>query len=434
MQFNHGAVILPGMYAQRHLASRLAKLAGNFPVVVVSGARQVGKTTLLTHEFPGHDLVVFDPSQDVEHARRDPDLFLANHPGEVILDEIQYAPELVSAIKRAVDRAPGRMGRFLLTGSQQWQVLKSVAESMAGRAVFLDLEGFSLGECAQAPTGSGWVCRWLEQPERLLDGGRRLPVSPTLYEQLWRGFLPRATQLDADLVPDYWAGYQRTYIERDARLLGDVSDWQQFGQFLRLCGALTAQEIGYSQLGRDIGVSPQTAQRWLRILVGTYQWFEVPAFGRNLVKRVSCKPKGYMADCGFACHCQHLATPASLAGHPAYGRLFETAVVGEVRKQLALLPGGASLYHWRSNGGAEVDLIVERNGIYHSLEVKGASNPAPRDASGLLAFRQAYPELRFGWSVVVAPMERPRRLAGEVVAIPWDWHFPAGEQPAQAVV
>ena len=138
------------MYRNRLLSTRLLRLTENFPVTVVSGARQVGKTTLLKHLFPRHDYVVFDASLDLEGARRDPDLFLLNHPPPLILDEIQYAPELVSAIKRLVDRSSSGAGQFILTGSLQWQVMKTLSESLAGRVAFLDLQGYSVQELSDA--------------------------------------------------------------------------------------------------------------------------------------------------------------------------------------------------------------------------------------------------------------------------------------------
>jgi len=175
------------MYTHRSLTDKLELLARTFPVVVVSGARQVGKTTLLQHVFGTEaDLVVFDPVQDIGNARRDPDLFLDNHPAPVILDEIQYVPELVAAIKRRVDRERGP-GKFLLTGSQQWHVLRSLAESLAGRAVFLDLEGFSLGEVAGAEVSAAWLPAWMDDPEAFQRQRRdrlALPFGPFREECL----------------------------------------------------------------------------------------------------------------------------------------------------------------------------------------------------------------------------------------------------------
>jgi predicted AAA+ superfamily ATPase len=189
------------MYFERMLTPRLDLLFKTFPAVVVSGARQVGKSTLIEH-FIGHqaDIVVFDPVIDVENARKDPELFLNNHRTPLVLDEIQYAAELVPSVKRSIDRnrAPGQ---YLITGSQQWGVLKSIAESLAGRAVFLDLEGFTLAEIARSTSQRPWLAAWLEDPTSFLElRPERLVLEATLYEQLWRGWLPEAQLLPCDSV------------------------------------------------------------------------------------------------------------------------------------------------------------------------------------------------------------------------------------------
>jgi len=410
------------MYKERILTSKLLKLVEAFPVVVVSGARQVGKTTLLRHVFPDYDYAVFDPSIDLENARGEPDLFLRNHPSPVVLDEIQYAPELVSAVKRQVDASNSRPGMYLMSGSQQWQVLRSLAESLTGRAAFLDLRGFSLQELAGAGTSPCWLTRWLEDPHAFVAQAKQTNVhfSGPLWDWLWRGFLPRANDLAEELVPEFWMGYHRTYVERDARMVADVNDWQQFGMFLRLVAALTAQEINYSQLGREIGMAPQTARRWLKVLDGTFQWFEVPAFEGNLLKRVSSKPKGYLADTGLICHHAQISSPKTLGGHPLLGPLFETAMVNEILKQAGTLSGRTGFHHWRSAGGAEVDLLVERDGVLHPFEMKLTANPSRGDVSGLMAFRQAHPDLRIGVGAILCAVDRPRWVTEDTAAIPWN--------------
>ena len=210
------------MYIRRLLTDKLYKLAESFPVVVISGARQVGKSTLLQNTLGIEaEIVVFDPVIDVENARQDPELFLNNHPTPLILDEIQYAPELVASIKRRVDldRAPGQ---YILTGSQQWGVMKSMSESLAGRAVFLDLYSFCLLEISQSNFTRPWIVRWLDSPDIFLTKRQsRLPQETTLYEQLWRGFLPEPQFLSSDVIPDFLTAYQRTYIERDVRPLAE---------------------------------------------------------------------------------------------------------------------------------------------------------------------------------------------------------------------
>ncbi len=410
------------VYKERLLTSRLRTFVRNFRVVVISGARQVGKSTLLNYSFPADtDCVVFDPVIDVENARQDPDLFLDNHPRRpLLLDEIQYAPELVAAIKRRVDKDPSP-GQFVLTGSQQWEVMKSLAESLAGRAVFLEMNGFSLAEMSGQLDGSGWLAAWLEDPQGFVDREHDLvTLEHTLYETLWRGFLPDATRLPLETIADFHEAYTKTYVERDLRLLADVSEWQTFSRFIRLAAALTAQEINYSQLGREIGIAPQTARRWLDMLKATFQWFDVPAFSGNNIKRVSSKPKGFVADTGFACSAQLISSPVALAGHPMLGALFETAVFAEVRKQSAQLSPRPRLYHWRSASGAEVDLLIERDGKFFPIEAKVKSQPSRRDARGIKALRDSYPALNIQPGLVIAPTRKFLKLSDDDYAMPWN--------------
>lgn len=397
----------------------------HFAVVVISGARQVGKSTLLEHTFPTYQRVVFDPVVDVGNARQDPELFLQNHTTPLILDEIQYCPELVAVIKRAVDtnNAPGR---FILTGSQQWSVLKSISESLAGRAVFLDLEGFTLGEIAECTTATSWILRYLDGPESFLSDVAHssdaafIPNTRTLYETLWRGWLPKVDSLPVDIIPDYYAAYVRTYVERDVRVMLSVGDWQQFGRFVQLCAALSAQEVNFSQLGRDISVTPQTANRWLSVLKATFQWYEIPAFHGNTIKRISAKPKGYFADTGLICHLNRISSPRALGGHPMTGAMFETAVIGEIRKRLQPVSAKPQMYHWRIHNGAEVDLLLERDGMLFPIEIKLNSRPKPKDARGFQSLRAAYPNLQIAPGLVICPCTTVEQLTPDAYTVPWN--------------
>lgn len=408
------------MYIKRLLETRLSRLAEMFPAVVVTGARQVGKSTLVKHVFgAAAETVVFDPVVDVANARQDPELFLSSRRPPLILDEIQYAPELVAAVKRRIDRdrAPGQ---YIITGSQQWGVMRSMAESLAGRAVFLDLDGFCTAEICATGSGGNWLEAWMADPAAFLASRPKVACSGrTLYEQLWRGGLPEAHFLPMDGIPDFHRGYERTYIERDARLIADVSDWQQFGRFFRLVAAHTAQEINHSQLGRDLGLTPQSAKRWLSVLIATYQWFEVPPWSGNVVKRVSSKPKGYIADTGLACSAQAISSPTAIEAHPLYGALFETAVAAELRKLGAAMSPEPKIHHWRSHGGAEVDFLLERDGKFYPIEAKGTSTPGRKDTRGIRAFRATYPNLRIEKGLVLAPTESVYQLTEDDWAAPW---------------
>lgn len=407
-------------YIERLLSSKIRKLFDNFPCVVLLGARQVGKSTLLNHLFPNISSIVFDPVHDIQNARKDPELFLENHPPPLILDEIQFAPELVPVLKRRIDKNK-QPGMYLLTGSQQWGVMKGIAESLAGRAVITHLDGFCLRELSENTLKISWLERWLTDPDKFIkEKSTRLTKLKPLVEQLWRGFLPEAQFLDLDLITDFHFSYQSTYIEKDIRLLAELSNLQQFSRFVRLTAALTAQEINYSYLGREIGLTPQTAKRWLDLLVQTFEWFEIPAYSNNSVKKVSLKSKGYFADTGQVCFSQMISSMHAITSHPLWGALFENAVISEIRKLSLLIPTPPRLYHWRLHSGAECDLIMERDGKFYPIEIKAKSRPVKKDASGIDSFRRLHPNLNIQRGLIIAPTEEMWALTDLDWVIPWD--------------
>jgi uncharacterized protein len=403
------------MFRKRLMEQHLQTAFSAMPAVALVGARQVGKSTLLRHLAPTATAVTFDPIIDIANARRDPDLFLASQPRPLILDEIQYAPEVVAALKRAIDR-DRRPGQYLMTGSQQWSVMAKLAESLAGRVLILDLEGFAAAELSGASTG--WLARWLDDPDRPPTEAASLPHG--FAEQLWRGFLPEAQELPASLIPDFHRSYQSTYIERDVRLLAEVADWAAFARFTRLLAALTAQEVNRSELGRDVGVTPQTATAWSRMLVATCQWHEVAPWHRNPIKRLSRRPKGYIADSGQACASLAIPAPTALLDHPAFGAIVETALVGDLRRMAGTMPTRPQFHHWRSHGGAEVDVVLTYGGRSHAIEIKASSHPGRGDARGIRAFRADHPQHARDTALILAPVERGYQIAEQCWVVPWN--------------
>ncbi len=412
------------IYKTRLLESKLRSYHDAFPCVVLVGARQVGKSTLIQHIFSGKaKSFVFDPVQDNHGARQDPDLFLRNNPPPLILDEIQYAPELVGAIKRSIDR-DRRPGQFILTGSQQWGVIRRLAESLAGRAAILELHGFAICELAERSDG-GWLHYWLStapdaraaQSERAFRGFASAEQRPSV--RIWRGAFPEPQTLPEDVVPGWFLGYASTYIQRDVRLMVEARDEARLADFFALCAALTAQEVNASQLGRDIGLAHTTSRRWLDVLRGTHQWFELPAYTRNAVKRVSQRAKGYLWDTGLACHFMRISSPEAVSGHPAFGALFETLVVGDCVRQAQYEKTVPAAWHYRCHSGAEVDLILERDGLLYPIEIKAASNPTPRDAYGIEVFQQEYGKQATTGLLIHAGRDI-LRIADRCLAIPYD--------------
>jgi len=406
-------------YLSRLANDKFHLMQQHFPVIVLSGARQVGKTTLLKKLLPDADYVVFDSIIDIENARKEPDLFLDNHPAPLILDEIQYAPEVVSALKRRVDNNR-QAGSYYVTGSQQWGILKELSESLAGRAVFLELDAFALLELAGVDYDSIWLEKYLQNPHAFvmpeLPSGKQKRM---LLEQLYTGWYPAAQDLPAALLHDFYAGYLRTYIERDLRATADIDNYQQFGKFYLLSAALSSQEINQSQLGRDVGVTPQTSRRWLDLLAQTFQWFEIPSYTQNTLKRLTGKPKGYVNDTGLMCMALAISSPKAIASHPSSGAIFETAVVSEIFKLSKQISVPPKLFHWRAHSGAEVDLVLERDGKLYPIEIKLTSNPKKADARGILALQAAYPETQVMPGLVICQCERPFPVATGVTAVPF---------------
>jgi len=413
-------IMIKHEYIHRLITNRIKKLFQNFPCVVVTGARQVGKSTLLKNIYPDIPMVVFDPIHDIQNARKDPELFLSNNPAPLNLDEIQYAPELVPVLKRWIDKTK-KPGSYILTGSQQWGVLKQIQESLAGRAMLIHLEGFSLGEMAINQPSTIWLERFLSDPDLFLTKPiERLDIKKTLYEQIWRGSLPEAQFIDLEFINDFHYSYQSTYIEKDIRLLADISDLQTFSRFVKLIAALTAQEINYSQLGREIGLTPQTAKRWLNLLIQTFEWFEIPTFSNNSIKKVSLKSKGYFSDTGQVCFSQMISSHKALGSHPLLGALFENLVVSDIRKQNFLIPTPARMYHFRTYSGLECDLILERDGKFFPIEIKAKTRPKFKDISGIKAFRETHPHLNIQKGLIIAPTNEKYAITENDFVIPYD--------------
>lgn len=412
-------------YHHRIIEKKLLQLKDHFPAIIVTGARQSGKSTLLNNLFGKiAEHIIFDPVTDVYGARRDPEFFLQQQKTPVILDEVQYAPELLAIIKKKIDqdRTPGQ---YFLTGSQNLSLIKNISESMAGRAAMVDLDTMTLGE-RQARDFSrqgSWIEKVLDRGKDLLALDDLIDSSDPqgqggLFEMLWRGGYPGILELPNDLIGDFFRSYIRTYVERDIRVLAEISDQQTFSRFFHIVGALTAQEVNHSHLGREVGVTPQTAARWLDIFKATYQWMEIPAYHGNLLKRLSNKGKGYITDTGMACFLARVSSAQALSTQPILGAIFETHVVLEIYKILSACSSSVHLYHWRAHSGAEVDLVIERDGLLWPVEIKCKSKIHASDVRGISLFRQAYgPQCAIG--IVIASVEKPYYFSKDILVLPY---------------
>lgn len=405
-------------FLKRHIGPNLLESAKYFKTILLLGARQTGKSTLLRHLLPDAQMIVFDPVQDLYEARKDPDRFLDLFSPPLILDEVQFAPELLAALKRRVDRSE-EMGQFFLTGSQNFSVLKTVSESMAGRVALFHLDPFTPLEMAGFGERKGWLNDYLSNPKEFVHSSRpNIPYLPPLSEFLFRGTYPRATHLPLAQLEPFFLSYIQTYVERDVRLIDNIENLNLFGNFLRLAAVTTAQEINASYLGRELGISSQTARKWLNLLVYTFQWIELPPYHGNAIKRLSDKRKGYFKDTGLAAHLMRIHSPEALVTSLKMGALFETWVVNYIQ-ELFTTTSFANCYHWRSHGGAEIDLLLERDGAFYPIEIKAKSHPTSADTSSFRAFRETYPNLPIQPSLIIHAGEETYPIDHHTLALSW---------------
>lgn len=405
-------------FLPRHLGSRILSAKDFFKVILLLGARQTGKSTLFKHLFPDIKMIVFDPVQDLYDARKDPDRFLDLFPPPLILDEVQFAPELLAALKRRVDLNE-QMGQYFLTGSQNFSVLKTVSESMAGRVAIFQLNPFTPLEMVGRGEQNGWLTDYLKDPKQFIQTPRsNISDLPPLNEFLFRGTYPRAIHMPFKELESFFLSYIQTYVERDVRLIENIENLSLFGTFLQMAAVSTAQEINASHLGRELGISPQTARKWLNLLLYSFQWIEVKPYHGNATKRLSDKRKGYFKDTGIASHLLRIHSPDSLVSSMKMGALFETWVANYIQEQ-ASFTFASNCYHWRSHGGAELDLLLERDGLMYPIEIKCKSRPNFSDASSIHTFRKTYPQLKVMPGLVIHAGEENYLIDQETLALSW---------------
>ncbi|MDP1956973.1 MAG: ATP-binding protein [Rhodocyclaceae bacterium] len=372
-------------YLPRTLEAFITQASRQFPIIMLSGPRQVGKTTLLKALGEREDAtaprryVTLDNPLLLSLAREEPALFLQRYPPPLLIDEIQYAPVLFPLLKEAVD-AHGGKGLYWLTGSQPFHLMQNVTESLAGRVAVLHMQGLSMSETL----GKGAeVVPFLpgNAPRSAAIPSDHTPALPWLYERIWRGAFPALyaageTRADRDL---FYSSYLQTYLQRDVRDLGQVGDLMAFTRFLRSAAARTAQLLNLADMARDVGVAPNTAKHWLSILAASGIIWLLEPYHTNLSKRLVKTPKLYFLDTGLAAYLTAWSSPATLEAGAMSGAIFETWVVAELAKSYWHNGKQAPFYYYRDKDQKEIDVLVVRDGAVYPIEIKKTAQPG-RDA------------------------------------------------------
>ncbi|WP_245619862.1 ATP-binding protein [Desulfobacter vibrioformis] len=363
-----------------------------YPVVTITGPRQSGKTTLTKMIFPDKPYVSLESIEERDFAQNDAKGFLSQFPQGAILDEIQRVPDLLSYLQVLVDEA-GRPGQFILTGSQNFELLDSVSQSLAGRTALVKLLPFSLEEI-----------RTISGPPETIDS------------LLYKGAYPRIYDLDLDPT-EALSFYFSTYVERDLRQLINVKDLGRFETFIKLCATRVGQVLNLSSLGNDCGVSHNTIKSWLSILQTSYIIKLLQPYYNNLGKRLIKSPKLYFYDTGLAAFLLGIQQENHVVSHPLRGALFENMVVSELLKKRFNQGKTDNLYYLRDSRGNEVDILLDYGLHLDMIEIKSGQTLTKSFFGGLHYYRRLYQQTRNCFLVYGGDIDR---MQEDVKIIPWD--------------
>ena len=361
-------------YIRRSLEKIVLQVTKEYPVLLLSGPRQVGKTTMLKKLMEGteRNYVSLDDLQERELARTDPELFLQLHKPPILIDEVQYAPELFPYIKIIVDKEQ-KKGDFWLTGSQVFSLMRGVQESLAGRVALLSLSSLS-----QAEAYGGEEEMFTLDTESLLSRkkGRKLADAEEIFKRIFKGSMPAIVSGDITSTGIFYNSYLSTYIERDVKSLSDAIDSLKFLRFITALAARCSQMLNVSELARDAELNQKQVKDWLGILETLGILFYLYPYSNNLLKRLVKTPKVYFYDTGLVAHLTKWSSPETLASGAMSGAILENYVVSEIRKTYLNQGKEAFMYYYRDKDAKEIDLVLEQDGELHPIEIKKSANPA----------------------------------------------------------
>lgn len=401
------------MYIHRVIESKLKYLAEHFPVVMVCGARQVGKTTLLNQirdENEKIQYVTLDYPRIRVLAKEDPELFLQQYQPPIVIDEIQYAPELLSYIKIRTDQVQ-QNGMYYLTGSQMFHMMRNMSESLAGRVGILSMYSLSRAEIEG------------RESEPLLPGRIKTTKSTDeitgIFEKIYRGGMPRMVT-DKELLPeDYFGAYMQTYLERDIRDLITVKDENKFVKFISCAAARTSQEVNLADLAKDIEIDRKTADGWLSILVSSGLVYLLYPYSGNTIKRIIKRPKLYFMDTGLACYLTLWNNPRALELSAMAGAMFENYVISEIIKGYVNhgIDVRSRLCYYRDNNGKEIDLMILENNKVYPVEIKKSADPGRDALKNFRVLDSLSEEVGEGAVICMTPMVIPLDEKNKMVPV-----------------
>jgi len=399
-------------YLERTLTPDILRISENDKTLLVNGPRQVGKTTLLKRAGSARKYVTLDNKADLAFAKTDPKGFLETYSQPVIIDEIQYAKELFPYIKMQVDASDER-GQVWMTGSQQYNMMENITESLAGRVIIVDMLGLSIYERQGIGLKQKPFLPSAKPPSKL----KRRNI-PDTFKIIWQGSYPDVVYRDEKSRKDFYDSYIRTYLERDVKQLINVGDEIAFFTFLKVAAARTGQELNIADIAKDVGVSHPTAKKWLSVLQASGIIYFLQPYFKNVAKRLIKSPKMYFLDTGLAAYLAGWTTSEALETGISSGAFFETFAISEIIKSYWHNGEKPNLYFFRDEKGNEIDLLIYQNGMYYPIEIKKHATPDRSDVSAFKIFAKLE-KLGYGCEICLA--SELQSLSPNIAAISvWD--------------
>lgn len=364
------------MYITRHMEKPVMELNEQYPVLLLTGPRQVGKTTMLEHliavEGKGRKKVSLDDLTLRELAKTDPKMFFQLYQPPLLIDEVQYAPELFPYIKIMVDERH-QPGDFWLTGSQLFKMMEGVQESLAGRVALLHLSPLSQSEIMKRPPEPPFSLELPLLSER--QNGRQMMNTPEVFQRIHQGGMPALVTGTYSNASIFYSSYIDTYMERDVRRLSNDIDSLKFLRFLRSVAARTSQQVNYKGIADDAEIDQTTAKNWLHVLEALGIIFLLEPYSNNVLKRTVSTPKLYFYDSGIVCYLTRWSSPETAMEGAMSGALLENYTVAEIIKTYQNAGQEPFLYYYRDKDAREIDLILERDGKLFPIEIKKMASP-----------------------------------------------------------
>lgn len=407
--------ILLGM--KRHATPLLLELLTLFPCVAIIGTRQCGKTTLLQELPDAWKIYDLEKGSDYDQIAEDPDLFFRLHQQNVAIDESQLLADIFPALRVAIDSDRGQTGRFVITGSSSPELLHSISESLAGRVAILELSPFNLSEAMALPPSRFFqMINESNAFTNLLELQPRHEL-PRLFDYWLQGGYPEPWIKNKKRFHNLWMqNYTQTYIDRDILRLFPGINRQKFRLFVQMLSNLTGTIINYSEVARVLGISQPTAREYFQIAHGTFIWRHIPAYEKNAGKRIVKHPKGYIRDSGLLHFLLHLNNFDALMAHPQMGRSWESMVIENIMRGFDAMGIGYDYYHYRTGGGAEIDLILEGEFGLLPIEIKYGQTVTSKSLRGI---RDFVSERQCPFGIVINNAERVTQYAENLIGIPF---------------